>query len=258
MNFRKPILIVLCLSVVLSAFGQEVVEEFTKHEQTEYWEPIPKIVTPAKNAGEAPSDAIILFDGKNFNNWLAVKDSTDKTPAQWKLDTKEGSATVVRGTGDIKTKQVFGDFQLHIEWRSPIEPDNLKSQAKGNSGIFLQGIYEVQVLNNYNNSTYVNGQAGSIYKQVPPMANVCRVPGEWNSYDIIYTAPRWRTKNQSLEKPAYVTVIHNGVIVQNHFEIQGTTPYIGVPVYKAHGKGPIKLQDHGNAVSYRNIWIREL
>ena len=257
MNFRKLTLVALSFVVATTTFAQQPVE-LTKHEQTEYYEPVPKIVTPAKNMGEAPSDALILFDGKNFDNWLSTKDSTLKTPALWKLDTKEGSMTVVRGKGDVQTKQEFNDFQLHIEWRSPIEPDNLKGQAKGNSGVFLQDRYEVQVLNNYNNPTYVNGQVGSVYKQVVPMANVCRVPGEWNSYDIIYTAPRWRVQNQSLEKPAYVTVIHNGVIVLNHFEIQGTTPYIGAPVYKAHGKGCIRLQDHGNAVSYRNIWIREL
>ena len=254
MNFKKSLLVVLSITLTLVAFAQEVL---TKPEQTEYWEPIPKIVTPAKNVGDAPSDAIILFNGKNLDNWLSAKDSLGQTPALWTVDEKEGSVTVARRKGAIRTKQSFGDCQLHVEWRSPIEPDNLKSQAKGNSGIFLQQRYEIQVLNNYNNPTYVNGQAGSIYKQNPPMANVCRVPGEWNNYDIIYTAPRFR-KNGSVEKAGTVTVLHNGVIVQNHFEIQGTTEYIGTPINKAHGKAPLELQDHGNLVSYRNIWIREL
>lgn len=256
MNFKIATVCIVSSLWVCGLFAQDF-PALTKPEQTEFYEPVPKVVTPAKNVGDAPSDAIVLFDGKNLNNWISVKDTSGKTPAGWKLDPTEGSMTVARGAGDIKTKQVFGDFQLHIEWRSPIEPETLKGQQKGNSGIFLQERYELQVLNNYQNSTYTNGQAGSLYKQTPPMANVCRVPGEWNSYDVVYIAPRFR-KNGSVESPATVTVIHNGVVVQNHTVIQGTTEYIGAPKNIAHGKGGIKLQDHGNAVSYRNIWIREL
>lgn len=224
--------------------------DLTKPESTEVWEPEPAIVTPSVKSGDAPSDAFVLFDGTNEKEW-AGKDG----PAKWML--QDGAMTVVKGAGDIHTQKEFGDCQLHIEWRSPIESDTLKGQAKGNSGIFLQDRYEVQVLNSYQNRTYSNGQAGAIYKQHIPLANALRKPGEWNAYDIVYTAPRFRP-NGTVEQPAYVTVMMNGIIVQNHVEIQGTTEYIGTPVYKKHGKGPIRLQDHGNAVSYRNIWVREL
>jgi hypothetical protein len=227
-------------------------QDFTKPETTEFWDPEVRVVAPPAAAGQAPSDAVVLLDGKSLDNWVSAKDGS---PVKWKL--VDGAVTVVGGSGDIRTKQEFGDFQLHIEWRSPVEPETLKSQGKGNSGIFLQGMYEVQVLNSYQNRTYANGQAASLYKQTPPLVNACSKMGEWNTYDIIYTAPRFR-KNGSVETPAYVTVIHNGVIVQNHTQIQGTTEYIGPPKNPMHGKGPIRLQDHGNAVSYRNIWIREL
>jgi hypothetical protein len=262
--------------LAFAAFGSiNAQTELTKPEETEFYEPVPKVVTPAAKIGEAPSDAIILFDGKGINNFVqdadgsAVKWTMDKSrvigreytaegkPFAWTLNATEGSMTVKRGTGDVKTKQLFGDFQLHIEWRSPMESDSLKGQQKGNSGVFLQERYEVQVLNNYKNTTYTNGQAGSLYKQTPPLANACSVMGEWNVYDIIFSAPRFR-RNGSLEKAGVVTVIHNGIVVQHATVIQGSTEYIGAPKNVAHGKGAIKLQDHGNAVSYRNIWIREL
>jgi hypothetical protein len=236
------------LCALVPAIGQY---DLTKPEQTEVWDPEPKVVTPAANPAAPPSDAIVLFDGTQFDQWTGKDGNSPK----WSL--KEGSMTVVGGTGEIKTKESFGDIQLHVEWRSPIESDDLKGQGKGNSGIFLQERYEVQVLNSYQNRTYANGQAGSIYKQYPPFVNACRKPGEWNTYDIIYIAPRFR-KNGSVESPAYITVLHNGVIVQNHAEVQGETAYIGAPSYKAHGTAPIMLQDHGNAVSYRNIWLRKL
>lgn len=228
-------------------------EGLTKPEQTEFYDPVPKIVTPAATLTGAPSDAIVLFDGKDFAEWQSDRDGS---PAKWTLNA-DGSMTVKGGAGDIKTKKTFKDFQLHVEWRSPIEPDSLTGQRKGNSGIFLQEKYEVQVLNCYQNKTYTNGQTGSIYKQTPPMANACAKMGDWNYYDIVYTAPKFR-RNGSMEKAPYVTVIHNGIIVQNHTMIHGTTEYIGQPKIVAHGKGGIKLQDHGNQVSYRNIWIREL
>lgn len=246
--------IILSLTFCLSAYlsnAQDlrfVQKNPDKPEATEYWDPEVRVVTP----GAAPSDATILFDGKNLDNWESVNDGS---AAKWEV--KDGAMTVVKGAGNISTKKHFNDYQLHIEWRSPIEPDNLKSQQKGNSGIFMQGLYEVQVLNSYQNRSYRNGQAGSIYKQTPPLVNATSKMGDWNVYDIIYTAPRF-TVNGGIETPAYVTVIHNGVVVQNHTKIQGVTNYIGQPTNPVHGAGPITLQDHGNAVSFRNIWIREM
>lgn len=223
-------------------------------EMTEFWEPEVKVVTPGTGAGmTAPSDATILFDGKDLSQWK------DKNGGAAKWQVQNGVLTVVKGTGDISTKKEFGDFQLHIEWQIP--PDITgKSQARGNSGVFLQDRYELQVLDSYNNRTYANGQASSIYKQNPPLVNATRKPGEWNVYDVIYTAPRFK-EDGSLFSPAKVTVLHNGVLTQNDFEIKGATEYIGLPTYKAHGKGPLHLQDHGDpskAISFRNIWIREL
>jgi len=170
----------------------------------------------------------------------------------------DNCVTVAKGTGTIQTKQVFEDYQLHIEWRSPAEVDpEKKSQGRGNSGIFMQERYELQVLDNYNNRTYRNGQAGSFYKQYAPLVNVCKKPGEWQTYDIIWTAPRFK-EDGTLFLPARATVLHNGVLVQNNVSLLGPTEYIGIPKYKAHGPGAIVLQDHGNTVSYRNIWIRKL
>lgn len=235
-------------------------------QMTEYWEPVPKIVDPGPYTGmvPAPSDAIVLFDGKDLSKWK----SRDGSEAKWKVENE--LITVVKGTGDITTHQKFGDYQLHIEWKVP-EDIQGQSQARGNSGIFLQDLnddlnlpqywYEVQVLDNYNNPTYVNGQAGSIYKQNPPLVNAMRKPGEWNVYDITYTAPRFN-EDGGIFTPASVTVWHNGILVQNNFSIRGHTAYIGHPSYMApHGKAPISLQDHGDpskAISFRNIWIREL
>lgn len=221
-------------------------------EMTEFWEPEVKVITPGTGMA-APSDAIVLFDGKDLAQW---KDK-DGGAAKWQV--KNGVMTVVKGTGDITTKKEFGDFQLHIEWQIPTDITG-KSQARGNSGIFLQDRYELQVLDSYNSRTYANGQTGSIYKQNPPLVNAMRKPGEWNIYDVVYTAPRFK-ENGAMFSPAKVTVLHNGVVVQNDFEIKGATEYIGLPTYKAHGKGPLHLQDHGDpskAISYRNIWIREL
>ncbi len=224
----------------------------TKPEATEYLDPEVRVVTPGTTAGIAPSDAIILFDGKDLSKWESTKDGG---VAPWTVE--NGCVTVASGKGGISTKQHFNSYQLHIEWRSPIEPETLKGQGKGNSGIFMQGIYEVQVLNSYQNRTYRNGQAGSIYKQTPPLVNATSKMGEWNVYDIIYEAPEF-TINGGVKRPPYVTVIHNGVIVQHHTMIQGTTNYIGKPDNPVHGAGPIHLQDHGNLVSFRNIWIREM
>jgi hypothetical protein len=227
--------------------------EPTKPEQTEFYEPVPPVVNPVGNNG-APSDAIILFDGSGFEKWEKVKDST---AVVWHLN-DDGSMTVKDKSGDIKTKQEFGDVQLHIEWRSPAEVQK-DGQHRGNSGIFLSGLYEVQVLDNNDNDTYVNGQVASIYKQHVPLAKASVPTGEWNTYDIIYHAPEFNSEGGKT-KSGTITVIHNGVLVQDHVELKGTTPYIGWPKNPPHGKGPLTLQDHGDnsRVSYRNIWIREL
>ncbi|GJM30537.1 MAG: endo-1,3-1,4-beta glucanase-related protein [Cyclobacteriaceae bacterium] len=222
-----------------------------KPEETEVWEPEPEVVTPGTSAEQPPSDAIVLFDGTDLSQWVGKEGS----PAAWKVE--NGAMTVVKGAGAIKTKQGFGSAQLHIEWRTPSEVVG-ESQGRGNSGIFLQDHYEVQVLDSYDNRTYSNGQAGSIYKQHMPLVNACRPPGAWQTYDIIYKAPEFDAQG-NLVKPAFVTVIQNGVLVQNHVELKGPTQYIGQPKYEAHDdKLPLQLQDHGNPVSFRNIWIREL
>jgi hypothetical protein len=217
---------------------------------TEVWEPRAKKITPGAVAGEAPSDATVLFSGKDLNEWASL----DGSPAKWEV--KEGAVTVVKATGDIKTKKMFGDIQLHIEWRSPAVVEG-EGQGRGNSGIFLQERYELQVLDSYESQTYRNGQAGSMYKQHGPLVNATRKPGEWQVYDVVYSAPRFNESGEVVI-PAYITVLHNGVVIQNHTEIRGGTEYKGLPVYVSHGKASIKLQDHGNPVSYRNIWVREL
>ena len=251
--FQKNLLkgLVISLSVLLlfstACLGQE--EEKPQPKLTEVWEPVPPVVTPGQGTAP-PSDAIVLFDGTDFSNWVDRKGERPK----WKIE--NGAMTVVKKTGAVFTKQKFGDCQLHIEFRSPAEVKG-KSQGRGNSGIFLQNRYELQVLDSYDNTTYSNGQCGSIYKQHIPLVNVCRKPGEWQAYDIIYIAPRFN-KDGILIAPARMTVLQNGVLIQNNVEIKGITVYRGYPQYKAHDKAPIQLQDHGNPVSYRNIWIREL
>lgn len=245
----KQYFLAVCASaVVLSSSAQQQ----KTPETTEIWEPQPRVVTPGENISNPPSDAIILFNGNNLDSWR----SADGGAAAWTLT--NGVFTVTPGGKDILTKQEFGDVQLHIEWRTPEQVDPSKvGQARGNSGIFLQDRYEVQVLDNYNNKTYANGQAGSIYKQHIPLVNACKKPGEWQTYDIIFIAPRFNKEGRVIE-PAKITVLHNGVLVQNNVSLWGPTEYLGLPVYKEHGTGPIRLQDHGNTVSYRNIWIREL
>ncbi len=221
-----------------------------KPEETEDWSRKPEVVTPGED-NVPPSDAIVLYGGAgDLDKWESAKEG----PAKW--DAGE-ILTMKPRTGPIKTKQSFGDMQLHIEWRSPAEVKG-DGQGRGNSGVFLMGLYEVQVLDSYENETYYNGQAGSIYKQTIPLVNACRPPGEWQSYDIIFSAPVFN-EDGKLKCPGYVTVIHNGVLIQNHVEIKGTTEYIGKPKNNPHpAKLPIHLQDHGNPVSYRNIWVREL
>jgi len=230
------------------------------HKLTEIYSPVPPVVTPGAQAGDAPSDAVVLFDGKNLDSWAMVSDGS---AAKWIVD--NGVMTVNKKVGNIQTKASFSNYQLHIEYRIPANITGT-DQARGNSGIFLASTgkgddgYELQVLDNYNNKTYVNGQVGSIYKQAVPLANACRKPGEWQAYDIIWTAPVFHTDG-TLSSPAKVTVLHNGVLVENDFELKGQTRYRGKPYYKAHGPSPIKLQAHGDPsepISYRNIWIRPL
>ena len=217
---------------------------------TEVWEPVPPVVTPGRGT-EAPSDAVVLFDGKDLSQWESVKGGA----AKWTV--ADAAFTVAKGTGDIRTKRAFGDCQLHVEWRAPAKVAG-EGQERGNSGVYLQGRYEVQVLDSYNNATYSNGQAASIYKQYIPLVNASRKPGEWQTYDISFRAPRF-SANGAVDKPAYVTVVHNGVLVQDHVEIKGGTVYRGPPSYAKHdAKEPLVLQDHDTPVSYRNIWIREL
>tara|TARA_R100000935_G_scaffold58928_1_gene100267 strand:- start:12900 stop:13730 length:831 start_codon:yes stop_codon:yes gene_type:complete len=245
----------------INATGQEIVvhgeysgKEPTTPEETEFYKPVPPVVNPHDPIKKAPSDAIVLFGGDNLDNWISSRDST---AAKWIVN-NDGSMTVNNKTGDIQTVQNFGSIQLHLEWKSPAEVQG-KGQSRGNSGVFLNGLYEVQVLDNNDNDTYVNGQVGSIYKQHVPLAMASVPTGEWNTYDIIYHAPEFNDEGDKI-KSGTITVLHNGVLVQDNVEIKGTTPYIGWPKNPAHGKGPLKLQDHGDnsRVSYRNIWVREL
>jgi len=224
--------------------------QITDPKATEVWEPEPRVVTPGATTSTAPSDAIILFDGANLDEWSNSKGEA----AGWNV--ADGAMTVVKGTGTVQTKRNFGSVQLHLEWRTPAEVVS-EGQGRGNSGVFLNGIYEVQVLDSYDNRTYSNGQAASIYKQSMPLVNACRPPGEWQMYDIVYMQPEFN-KDGIKVKSGTLTVIQNGILVQNNIEIRGTTPYIGLPKNPAHGDGPLILQDHGNPVSYRNIWVREL
>ena len=237
---------------------QAQADSLDDHKLTEVYSPVPPVVTPAAQPGQPPSDAVILFDGKNLNEWVNVNDGS---PASW--DVAGGILTVNKKAGNIQTKRTFTNYQLHLEYRIPAGITG-EDQARGNSGVFLASIgkgdagYELQILDNYNNKTYTNGQVGSIYKQSIPLANACRKPGEWQTYDVAWTAPVFNA-NGTLASPAKVTVFHNGVLVQNNFELKGQTRYRGKPYYSAHGPSPIKLQAHGDKsepISFRNIWVR--
>jgi hypothetical protein len=245
---RKLLLGCLSMAAIYSAAQQAGDPKLT-----EIWHPAPVAVTPGTSvANDAPSDAVILFgEKKDSDNWVNM----DGRSFNWKAD--DNSFTVVANAGNIRTKQSFGDCQLHIEWRAPAEVKG-SGQGRGNSGIFFMGRYELQVLDSYNNLTYSNGQAGSIYKQHMPMVNACRPPGEWQTYDVLFTAPQFY-QDSTIKSAARITVFQNGVLVQNNVELWGGTQYIGVATYVKHAaKEPLVLQDHGNPVSYRNIWIREL
>ncbi len=230
--------------------SQEALTPEQRSTKTEVWEPVPPSVSVPETG--VPSDAIVLFDGADLEAWEAEEGG----PAAWHVE--DGVMTVNRGAGGVRTRQDFCDVQLSLEWRAPKDIDGMEGQDRGNSGVFLQERYEIQVLDSYDNPTYSNGQAASIYKQYIPLVNASRPPGEWQRYNILFTAPRFDDEG-ALESPAYITVLHNGVVVQNHAEVQGTTEWIGEPSYdEAHGCAPIYLQDHDADVSFRNIWVREL
>ena len=231
-----------------------------KPEDTEQWTPVPATVLPGVTDSAPPSDAIVLFDGGNLDQWVMTD---DHSPARWRVE--KGALVVDKSLGNIETKRQFKNYQLHLEWRIPADVTG-EGQERGNSGLFLastgpndQG-YEVQILDSWENKTYVNGQAASIYKQNPPLVNASRKPGQWQSYDVVWTAPVFRSDG-TLETPAYVTVFHDGVLVQNHFALLGETLYIGKPVYRKYDRAAIKLQSHHDPsapISFRNIWVREL
>jgi hypothetical protein len=244
------------LFLALSAIGVYAVnaqeEDLLPPEATEFYVPVVQPVTPGNENHLPPADAIVLFNGSNLDAWVSERDGSFP-----KWEVKDGVFTVVARTGGIKTKEAFGDVQVHLEWRAPSVIKG-EGQGRGNSGFFLMGKYELQILDSYGSKTYSNGQAASIYKQHPPLVNAMRPPGEWNTYDAIFTAPKFDAKGM-LVTPARITVIHNGILVQNNVEIKGPTEYRGIPHYVAHEKHlPFHIQDHGNPVSFRNIWARKL
>ncbi len=219
-------------------------------------------IEPGLKDSDPPSDAIVLFNGKDLEEWEEVTwgpgGPGGKKPITWVL--KDGGMQPAASSGTAQTKRVFRDFQLHIEWRTPAGlPTSVTGQDRGNSGVIIQGNYEVQILDSYINRTYRNGQAGAVYMQYAPEVNPSRKEGEWQSFEIIYTAPRFKD-NSTYFTPPRVTIIHNGVLIQNNVAIQGPTVFPGIPQYviKEHGDGPIQLQQHGNPTTFRNIWIREL
>ncbi len=215
--------------------------------------PTPPVVTPGAKPGDPPSDAIVLFDGTNLNAWNGfLKGQT--VPAGWKV--RDGYVEVDPAAGSIQTKENFGDIQLHLEWASPSAVKG-SDQLRGNSGIEIMGRYEVQVLDSYENPTYADGQAGAIYGQVPPMVNAVRKPGEWQTYDLVFEAPRWQ--GAVLTKPARLTLFHNGVLVQNAEQWIGQVAHRAIKQYEPHQPElPLRLQNHGDLVRYRNIWVRRL
>ena len=255
----------LMLFAAGAAFAQAVPSPTpgAKPQDTEVWTPVPPVVTPAPAAETpqaAPSDAIVLFDGKNLSEWVNTR---DKAPATWTV--ANGLITVARGSGNIETKRSFKNYQLHLEWRVPKDVTG-SGQGRGNSGVFLASTgltdagYELQILDSYKNQTYANGQAASLYKQYAPLVNASRKPGEWQTYDIVWMAPTFAADG-AVSSPARVTVLHNGVLVQNNAVLTGETLYIGKPYYRAYTAAPIKLQAHGDPsppLSFRNIWVRPI
>jgi hypothetical protein len=230
-------------------------------EDTEVWQPVPRVAAPgAAVGGDPPSDAVVLFDGSDLDEWVNTRDGA---PAAWTL--RGGHMIVEKTVGNIETRRRFRNYQVHLEYRVPANITG-EGQARGNSGLFLASTgegdrgYELQILDSYGNGTYVNGMAGSVYKQSPPLVNASRPPGEWQTYDVVWTAPTFG-RDGALSTPARVTAFFNGVLVQNDFVLVGETVYIGAPRYVAHGDAPIKLQAHGDPsppIAFRNIWVRGL
>lgn len=236
----------ICVLAVLGGllFGSALTVQAEEYLTGIKWKE-PVVVTPGAENRLPPSDATVLFDGKDMSGW--------ENGENWKVE--NGEAVV--GDGAITSRAKFGDCQIHIEWSAPV-PAEGEGQGRGNSGMFLMGKYEIQILDSYENKTYFDGQAGGIYKQTPPMVNAMRPPGEWNTYDVFWTRPRF-AEDGSLESPATITAVHNGVLILNHFELLGDTPYHRPPEYKKHeDRLPISLQDHGNPVRFRNIWVRDI
>jgi len=248
---------VIMLSILVSTFlagwdqdPQKPLDRWAIHDQNR---PLPPVVLPGPPLPPVPppSDAIVLFDGQDLFNWVDSKGQ----PARWKV--QNDHLEVVPGTGNIQTKHGFGSCQLHIEWMAPY-PAKGSGQDRGNSGVFLMGLYEVQVLDSFENKTYADGMAGAIYGQYPPLVNACRKPGEWQTYDIIFIAPRFDSNGQ-LARPARMTVLHNGILIHHDLELTGPTAHKARPAYKAHSaKLPLMLQDHSHPVRFRNVWLREL
>lgn len=247
---RSYFLLFACLiGINLHVSAQAKPQEQLDPTVTERWEPVPVKISPAAPL-TPPSDAIVIFDGKSLDQFT----HRDGRPAEWVLI--DGAMTVKPGSGDVVTKEKFGSCQLHVEWRAPVVVKG-EGQGRGNSGVFLQSRYEVQVLDSYESRTYSNGQASSLYKQHIPLVNACLAPGQWQTYDIIYNAPVFGPGG-TMTSPPTVTVLHNGVLVQNNVELLGTTEYKGLPQVRPHGDDAIILQDHGDLVSFRNIWLRKI
>lgn len=262
-NFRNAIRLSLCATVALLAQqGGDLGYRDTPIIPNQKWHvhdpdrPHPHVVTPGAAPGQPSSDAIVLFDGKDLKQWYQRgkgADSAKQLDPQWKVE--NGYFEVAPRSGDLITRDHFGDVQLHIEWASPAEVKG-NSQGRGNSGIYMMSRYEFQVLDSWQNPTYADGQAGAIYGQWPPLVNPARKPGEWNAYDMVFEAPRW--DGDKLLKPAAITMFFNGLMVHNHKELNGTTEHRVLGSYKPHGEDSLLLQDHGYPVRFRNIWIRRL
>jgi 3-keto-disaccharide hydrolase len=236
-----------------SPSGGQTVSKWTIHDRSR---PLPPVITPGETStqdhpGQPPSDAIVLFNGKDLSNWESVKGGE----AKWKVG--DGYFEVASGTGDIQTKQGYGDCQLHVEWATP-NPPRGKDQDRGNSGVFLHGLYEIQVLDSYQSVTYADGEAAAVYGQFPPLVNACRPPGQWQTYDIVFHGARFDAAGVLLRR-ATVTVIQNEVLVQDHVKMMGPTAHMHRPPYEAAAeKLPLGLQDHNHPVRYRNLWLREI
>ena len=256
---KSPSLLFIACVVSVASFAQSKSKQDSLEREaakTEIYEPVPKMVTPGLINTNAPSDAIQLYNGKDLSHFH----TKNGAPAGWKIE-KDGALTIVKGSGNLITNQLFGDCQLHLEWREPsVILDS--GQLRGNSGVYFMSRYELQIMDSYNNPTYVNGQAGSIYKQHIPLVNASKKPGEWQSYDVVFIGPKFYSDGK-IQTPARITVFQNGVLIQNNVAIKGGSQWIGQPKYVAHGeKEPLFLQDHGldggQPISYRNIWIRDL